>query len=72
MTQQDDFESVVRELHNCQKEGTHEYAGMGEKPVKRRETKKHKCGTLIFEGTRRVLCDECSKSLARRLGILDP
>jgi hypothetical protein len=66
-----DLERVIKELQNCQKQGTHEYPGKGVKPFKRRRAAKYKCGTVLFH-TRRVLCDDCCKSVLLWLSAFEP
>ncbi len=72
MTVHDDFARAVKEMRTCQKQGTHEYSGKGVRPFKRRRARKYKCGTVLFLGQRRVLCNDCSKSLALLLRAFDP
>jgi hypothetical protein len=66
----DELERVVEQLRNCHKQATHEFVGHKVPPFRRRRATKHKCGTILFG--RRLLCDDCSKSVLMGLGLLDP
>ncbi len=66
----DGLEHVVERLRNCHKLATHEFVGGRTTPFKRRRARKQKCGTVLFG--KRLLCDDCSKSVLRGLGLLDP
>jgi hypothetical protein len=66
----EELEQVLEELRGCNKPATHEFLGNRTAPLRRHRARKHKCGTVLFG--RRLLCDDCSKSVLLWIGLLDP
>jgi hypothetical protein len=66
----EELERVLEKLRDCNKSATHEFLGNRTVPFKRHRARKYKCGTLLRG--RRLLCDDCSKSVLMWMGLLDP